>query len=182
MFSSPSLVSTVRRLVGTQPIQPQNPGHEFAHSAVRCPPRGEQLAGNPTVKKTISEAFKRADQFRNERGYWVEHGGWIYQNRRTGRISTFIKTPDTSPPLPRNYPYLDSGYGVYLHSPPTRPGSNIVGVFHIHSENGGPNEYDDAAADNHKAPGVLGTPDGTTYPYGNYQRGIFGEGTPAHCR
>lgn len=46
----------------------------MAHSAVRCPPTGKQLAGNPTVKKTINEAFKRADQFRNECSYWVEHG------------------------------------------------------------------------------------------------------------
>ncbi len=156
--------------------------HEFANSRVRCPPTGQRLAKNPAVKSAINEAFKRADQFRKERGYWVEHGGWIYQNRRNGRISTFIKTPDASPPLPRNYRYLDFGTGVYLHSPPTRPGSNIVGIFHIHTENGGPNEYDDAAADNSKAPGVLGTPDGRTYPYGNYQRGIFGEGTPDRCR
>lgn len=103
----------------------------------------------------------------NEATGWSMVAGYT-KNRRTGRISTFIKTPDTSPPLPRNYPYLDSGYVVYLNSPPTRPGSNIVGVFHIHSENGGPNEYDDAAADNHKAPGVSGTPDGKTYQYGNY--------------
>ncbi len=46
---------------------------------------------------------------------------------------------------------------------------------------GAPTEYDDAAADFHRVPGVLGTPDGKTYPYGNLKRGIFGEGTPAHC-
>src|SRR2546429_406610 len=59
---------------------PQNSDdHEFAHSRVRCPPTREQLVKSPVVK-AIQEAFKRADQFRNERGYWVEHGGWIYQN------------------------------------------------------------------------------------------------------
>lgn len=61
-------------------------------------------------------------------------------------------------------------------------GPNIVGVFHTRLGNTGKNEYDDAAADRHKVPGVIGERDGKTYPYGTLARAIFGQGTPAHCR
>ena len=146
-----------------------------------CPPTAKQLAHNPTVKKTLREAARRAGEFLRDRGHWVEHGGWVYQNRTTGEIVTELKTPAVSPPLPKNHRPLDDGYNVYLGNPPSKIGFNVVGVLHIHVENSTPNENDDQGADDLKVPGILGTPDGKTHTYGTYRRGIFRGRVPPGC-
>jgi hypothetical protein len=53
------------------------------------------------VKETIKEASQMADEFRDIHGYWIEHGGWIYANLRTGGVATYIKPPATSPTFKR---------------------------------------------------------------------------------
>jgi hypothetical protein len=164
---------------------PQNSaGQEFAHARrVPCPPTGEALAANPTVKAAIKEASQMADQFRDIHGYWIEHGGWIYAKLRTGGVSTYIKPPATSPPFQKDYPYLDGAVGVYLDNPaPASKGWVIAAKFHVHVENDWNPETDGAAADRNKVPGLVGTPDGTIYVGGSYKRGIWNSDLPSRCR
>lgn len=166
----------------------QNPkdsdDQEFAHSSrTPCPPTGEALAANPVVKGAIREASQQADKFRDEHGYWIEHGGWIYANLRTGQVATYIKPPATSPPFPKDYPYLDGSVGVYLDNPPSPPkGMQIVGKFHIHDTDDWNAEADGAAADRNKVPGLVGTPNGTIYVGGSHKRGIWNSDLPSRCR
>ena len=105
-------------------------------------------------------------------------------NRATGRITTLIKDPATSPPLPRDYPYTDTYYRVFLNNPPGMPrGTLIVGEFHVHVEPLGPSgDLDNWAADANKVPGVHIDSAGRMSTYGNYKRGVWNSDLPAGCR
>jgi hypothetical protein len=164
--------------------EPQNTGYEFAHTRPSpCPPTGEQLAANKTIRDAIHETSKKADEFRDTHGYWIEHGGWIYANLKTGKVATNIKDPSTSPPFAKDYPYLDGAVKVYLNDPPPPPkGWEIVGKFHVHPDDDWNPETDGAAADQNKVPGLVGTPNGTIYVGGKYKRGIWNSDLPARCR
>lgn len=146
-----------------------------------CPPSKQEISESAAVQQGLEEALQRYEKLKRDTGKSVEHGGWILWNRRTGRISVRHKTPVLGPPL-GNQPAADGYFGVYLNNPPRTPrGSAIVGTFHIHVENLGATDFDDAATDQYGVPGILATPDRKWYTHGNYNRGIWGQGTPPGC-
>jgi RHS repeat-associated protein len=148
-----------------------------------CPPTGDELAANKVVKDAIHETSKKADEFRDTWGYWIEHGGWIFWNPKTRKIATYMKRPATSPPFAKDYPYLDTAVGVYLDYPPPNPaGWLLVGKFHVHVEDSWNPETDGAAANRNKVPGLVGTPNGTIYVGGSYKRGLWNSDLPERCR
>ena len=110
----------------------------------------------------IHETSKKADEFRDTWGYWIEHGGWIFANLKTGKVATYMKKPTTSPPFAKDYPYPDTAVGVYLNDPPPNPnGWVLVASFHVHVNNLWNPETDGAAADRNKVPGLVSLPNGT---------------------
>ncbi len=157
------------------PEFPQNTSdHEFAHSRVRCPPTREQLAKNPVVQKALNEAFQLSKSSR------VERGGWIYWNKRSNKVFTIIKDPPTINPL--NPKAGDTYLQVYLSYPPSPPkGWAIVGDFHTHPEDVGPDDWDEGNENNlYRVPGIVQTPN-RSIPYGP-NRGIWKSDLPAGCK
>jgi hypothetical protein len=138
-----------------------------------CPPTKEQLATNPVVKKTLDEAMEGSQSRR------VEHGGWIFWNRTSGRIATYIKVPT----IARLNPDITDRYDrIFLNNPPPPPnGWHIVGTFHTHPENVNEDPQDIAVEDSRKIPGMIRMPNGGISPYGAYNRGIWGRDLPKRC-
>ena len=169
----PEFNSPVMRSV--DPFRPQNTGedYEFAHSRVRCPPTGNQLAKNPVVKKGLQKALDLS------KSSGVERGGWIYWNKKTGSIFTIIKDPPTRDPLQpeRSDSYLKVFLG-YRASP--AKGWAIVGDFHTHPEAGGPDDWDIGLEFQRKVPGIVIDPD-RTWVYGP-NRGIWFTDLPSGCK
>jgi YD repeat-containing protein len=153
--------------------EPQNSETQTVYSGP-CPPTKEKLAANSTVKETLDEAMKRSEARR------VEHGGWIYWNKKSSKIATLIKEPTIAP---LNPDITDTYLRVFLNNPPGAPkGWEIVGDFHTHPENVSEDPQDIAVNDSHKIPGMVRMPDGKISPYGNYDRGVWNRDLPQHCK
>jgi YD repeat-containing protein len=139
-----------------------------------CPPTKEQLAANTIVKDTLDEAMKGAQA----RG--VEHGGWIFWNKKTGKIATLIKEPTIARLNPE---VSDRWDAVFLNNPPPPPnGWYIVGTFHTHPENVNEDPQDIALENSRKIPSMIRMPNGGISPYGAYDRGIWGRDLPKRCQ
>jgi YD repeat-containing protein len=139
-----------------------------------CPPTKQQLAANPIVIKKLDEAFKRS----LDRG--VEHGGWIYWNKNSGKIVPYIKEPT----IARLNPDITDKYdAVFLNSPGTPPkGWFIVATFHTHPEEVNEDPQDIAVDNSRKIPGMVRMPSGRISTYGAYDRGIWDQDLPRECQ
>lgn len=110
----------------------------------------------------------------------VEHGGWVYWNKKTGRIVTLIKEPTIDPLNPRT---SDTRSQVFLNNPSPPPkGWEIVATFHTHDEDVNEDEFDIAVENSRKIPGMVRMPNGRISPYGAYDRGIWKRDLPKRCQ
>ena len=133
---------------------------------MRCPPTADELAKNPKVISALKEALKRGLERK------LEHGGWVYWNSIKNRLFTIIKEPTVDPLHPA---LSDRWDRVFLNNPPSPPnGTIIVGSFHVHLEAVGPSgDFENAGADQFKAPGIHMDSEGKISTYGNYKRALF---------
>ena len=151
-----------------------------------CPPTADRISKSSVVKDAVKDAQKQADKDRdtNKTPGWLEHGGWILWKRGTTSTFAFVaKAPLHANNTPAGYEYTDTSTRVWLHAPPAPPdGWEIVAIFHIHPDDVGTNDGDTAAADQHKVPGFVGTPNGTITTVGSLERGVFNRDLPERCR
>jgi hypothetical protein len=127
------------------------------------------------VKRGLNEALRRGIE------RILEHGGWVFWNKATGRLFTIIKEPTVDPLNVSGV--ADRWDRVYLTNPPTPPaGWSIIATFHTHLENVGSHSFDIAVDNARKVPGLIITPNGKIEPYGDYKRGIWFKDLPTGCR
>jgi hypothetical protein len=158
---------------------------ETGHGKNPCPPTQDQLRRSTIVKRAVKGAFERAAKdAKDPRLGWIEHGGWIAWNKKTNRLSIYPKEPRTPFNSRPGEKYIDSGTRVWLHDPgDPPPGVEFVATFHIHPNNllDPPEIGDIPAADQRKAPGIVGLPNGDVIVYGNYNSGIVNGQLPPGC-
>jgi RHS repeat-associated protein len=148
-----------------------NSKQENAHSKVRCPPTGGQLANNSIVKAGLNQALKEGIKRR------LEHGGWVFWNKATSALFTIIKQPTVDPLNVSGV--ADRWDAVFLGSPPSPPaGWSIIATFHTHLENVGAHSFDIALENARRIPGLIIMPNGKIDVYGNFSRGIWNTNLP----
>lgn len=92
---------------------PQNPVADR-----RCPPTVDQIIANKKIRAELNVAFSVSGHRTDNP---LEHGGWIYQSLRTGRLD-FIRAGDERAASGR----------IDLRNPPSLPGAIVVADYHTH--------------------------------------------------
>jgi RHS repeat-associated protein len=117
-----------------------------------CPPTAKELMKNPEVKKALSDAWEASNNDFRKTLRYREHGGWIYMNTKTGKISVRLATPGAFEDV--------AGYvGMNLNHPPAVADSIVVGDFHTHprpdSKQSMPSPDDIAGENRRNVPGLI---------------------------
>jgi hypothetical protein len=144
-----------------------------------CPPTGEQLAGDPRLKRLFIDVYELAQKGRGDNRF-IEVGGWIIMDRK-GDYSIYVKPigPD------------DKHDEVYLGSPPsayTHPSGReiVIADFHTHLGGVSASPGDLNRAGERRVPGMIIRTGASDYPirvspYGP-ERGLWKRDLPRDCK